>query len=110
MIIWSGWGILVPVVPIIIWFLILLFFQAILPADTYSSYNKLFSDLGMLLGGLALWFLGKRLNSAEVRTLFDEKAGERVFLKTNHSFFFIKMQYWAIIIPLLYWAVVHVDL
>ena len=45
-----------------------------------------------------LWIIGKRLNRNSRRRLIDPETNEEVILKSNHSLFFIKMQYWGLIL------------
>ena len=96
MIIWRGWGILVPIIPVVIWAFFPELFKAALPQTAYSNYYKFISAFSILLGALTLWFLGRKLNGGEGRTLVDEKTGEKVVLRANHSLFFLNMEYWAI--------------
>ncbi len=101
MIIWRGWGILVPIIPVAIWFLVPELFKFAMSQTAYSDYFEFISAFSILLGALALWFLGKKLNGTEGRTLVDEQTGEKVLLRANHSLFFVNMEYWAIPLALL---------
>lgn len=95
MIIWRGWGILVPIIPVALWVLIPESFKAAMSDAAYSEYFKFISAFSIFLGALAIWFLGRKLNGTKGRTLVDESTGETVVLKANHSLFFINMEYWA---------------
>ncbi|MBU0504555.1 MAG: hypothetical protein ABII18_05730 [bacterium] len=97
MIIWRGWGILALVIPAITWIIIPLIFKELVSHETYSVYYRYSSAFGIFLGAIPLWFLGRKLNRGGARTLVDEKTGEKVVLQANHSFFFIKMEYWSIL-------------
>ena len=105
MIIWRGWGILVPIIPVVIWALFPELFKTALPQTAYSDYYKFISAASILLGALTLWFLGRKLNGGEGRTLVDEKTGEKVVLRANHSLFFLNMEYWAIPLFLFFLAI-----
>ena len=102
MIIWQGWGVLVPIIPLAIWFLIPELLKLAMPDTTYTNYFKYISSFSILLGALALWFLGRKLNGGRGRTIVDEKTGEKMVLKPKHSLFFLKMEYWAIPVFLLF--------
>jgi len=96
MVIWRGWGILALIIPVLVWFALTQIFFSAVSEDTFKGYYKFVSAFSILIGALAVWFAGKKLNSTEARTLVDEKTGEKVLLKKEHSLFFIKMEYWAI--------------
>ena len=104
MLIWRGWGILVPIIPIFIWVLVPELFKSVLAQTTYTEYFKYISALSILLGAVALWILGKKLNDAEGRSLIDETTGEKVLLRANHSLFFINIEHWAVPLVILFIA------
>ncbi len=100
MIIWNGYGILVPVIV----FSISLLFQFMLDSLFYKGFyssQKWPPFLALSLSSVVIWLLGRRLNKNNERVLVDPKTGEQVKLVKNHSFFWIKMEYWAIIFLLL---------
>ena len=78
--------------------IILLLYTAIGPVFTGSED---FSSLGVIFclafSSYLLWIIGKRLNRNNRRRLIDPKTNEEVILKSNHSLFFIKIQYWGLI-------------
>jgi hypothetical protein len=96
MIIWRGWGILVPIIPVVLWLFVPQLFESIMSPDAYTEYFRHISAFSILLGALTIWFLGRKLNCSEGRTLVNEETGEKVLLKPTHSFFFINLEYWAI--------------
>ncbi|WP_017613005.1 hypothetical protein [Nocardiopsis salina] len=93
MIIWTGWGILVPL------FLILgigitgAVGEEVLPPEA-STYGFV---VGALLSSLAIFLLGRKLNKPEQG--FHPKTGEPVVYRNRHTFFFVPMQFWAVIVP-----------
>lgn len=89
MIIWSGRGILTPLILIAS---IVLFIS--LSSESVSVYTF---PLSILLAGAANWFLGKKWNNVPGRIVVDEATGERIELKSNHTLFWIKMEYWGVI-------------
>jgi hypothetical protein len=97
MIIWTGWGILVPVVFFAVTILFQMLVDGILGPDTYSQ-AKHFQFFGTSAAALAVWLAGKRMNTKTERRVIDKETGEEMVLKSNHSFFFIPMQYWGFII------------
>ncbi len=102
MIIWQGLGILTPIIPIIFWIIIPMTIGSMVSQETFSEYFKYFSTISILLGAVTLWFLGRKLNGGEGRSLVDEATGEIVILKKKHTLFFIKMEYWAIPLILIF--------
>ncbi|WP_010517833.1 hypothetical protein [Croceivirga radicis] len=47
------------------------------------------------------WFFGKKWNLQNERIVIDEKTGQRLKIKNNHTLFWIPMQYWGIIFSIL---------
>ncbi len=89
MIVWSGRGYLSTLVLAVIVFGL----TSILPKEQ-SDYAYI---IGLLLAGVFSWFMGKKWNTPEGKTLVDKETGQEVILKPNHSLFWIKMEYWGII-------------
>jgi len=96
--IWRGYGFLVPV----FWLV------------GYALYHLLADGLDLpffpsgmalcVLTGFALWHIGKRLNDPKRdRLLLDPATGETVRLIDRHDLFWIKMEYWSIA-PALVWV------
>lgn len=90
MIIWSGRGILTPLIIIVVNALFI--FTLPQPIVAYSL------ALGLLVSGIINWILGKKWNDKEGRILVDESSGERIEFKPNHTLFWIKMQYWGVLL------------
>lgn len=92
MLIWSGRGILTPL--ILILFIVV---SSVLSASLNSLEVALYTmPVAFLLGGWANWYLGNKWNNVPGRIVVDEATGERIELKPRHTFFWIKMQYWGI--------------
>ena len=53
--------------------------------------------LAFFTAGAFSWFMGKKWNEEEARTVIDKATGQEIILKPNHSLFWIKLQYWGII-------------
>lgn len=87
MIVWSGKGFLS--VLVLLASIVLLAF--VLPKEQ--------GDIGFIISffvaGLFSWFMGKKLNDQEGRTVIDKETGQEMILKQDHSLFWIKMQYWG---------------
>ncbi len=89
MIVWEGRGILIVLV------LIALFFLAVnLLPSPYLDYAYVISFLGT---GIFTWHFGNNWNN-KVRVVTDKETGQELNLKSNHSLFWIPMQYWAFVL------------
>ena len=92
--IWRGYGFLVPVIAVVPVVLIGVLFSSIF--KTAPPYGI---PIGTLVAAVALWYAGNSFNSpAKDRVMIDKLTGQEFILKPSHSFFFIKMQYWAYIV------------
>ncbi|MCK8519974.1 hypothetical protein M0D21_00225 [Aquimarina sp. D1M17] len=93
MIVWSGRGYLTVVVLAVILFGL----TSVLPKEqTNLSYA-----ISLFASAIFSWFMGKKWNESNLKTMVDKNTGEEFILKPNHSLFWIKMQYWGIIFGIL---------
>ena len=90
--VWSGRGFLL----IIVW-IAAAFISIKLPGTT-GFYP---SAIASFVTAIFAWFFGNKWNNKEGRIVIDERTGERLEIKSNHSFFWIKMQYWSPLFSLL---------
>ena len=97
MIVWRGWGILVPVLVVVPILLLQLIADGAGGRGTYSASNGWLVPLGLLIAAPLIWLAGKRLNGGPERVLVDQQTGQQVRLRSDHSFFFVRMEYWAVI-------------
>jgi hypothetical protein len=96
MIVWRGWGILVLVIAFAAALLVQVVVDALVGPDTYTRNTSLWLAVALLLAAPIVWMLGRRLNGRAPRVLTDQQTGEEVILRPDHSFIWIKMEYWAI--------------
>ena len=96
MIIWSGWGILAPVVAVLVGGSVALLLGGGLESAGMTRWVGLGPALGCLAGAAAVWWVGRWLNGRPGRELVDPRTGERVLLRPSHRLFFIPMQWWAV--------------
>ena len=89
MLIWSGWGILVPLIMAVALLLAVPF-----DGDA-AKYGLAFSQA---VAAVAIWVVSKKLNGKPGRIMVDQATGETVELKSKHSLFFIKMEYWSFVV------------
>jgi len=93
MIVWSGRGILI----VLVFLVSGLVFTPFFPKEDWG-YVFAFSSF---VTAAFSWFLGILWNNVEARIMIDEKTGQKIILKRNHSLFFIKMQYWGVIFSII---------
>ena len=93
MIVWSGRGFL----SVLILVVVLFGLTSILPKEQ----NNLAYAISLFVTGIFSWFMGKKWNESNQRTMVDKNTGQEITLKPNHSLFWIKMQYWGIIFGVL---------
>ncbi|MDR0673863.1 MAG: hypothetical protein LBF93_09485 [Zoogloeaceae bacterium] len=100
--IWQGFGFLAIFVHPVMAGLMDVLLYRLLGMNSILLFGKadLASLIGVFLGSCALWFGGRWLNSRPVRVLTDPENGERLACRNSHSFFWIPLQYWAILWPL----------
>ncbi len=103
-IIWSGWGILVPL------FAFLAFVVTAVGSTPAEQQFGLAHNVAVaasfggsgVLAGLALFFIARAIEAKKARVLVDPATNQQFrFRKTAGSFFFIPTRYWAFITPLL---------
>jgi hypothetical protein len=101
MIIWSGWGFLVPVITWagagIIVLIMLLFGQSI------EGKDIIIVPLTFLIGGISTYLFHKYvLAKTEIpRELIDTKTNQKVIFRRRNHLFFIPFRYWPYILELL---------
>lgn len=100
MVIWSGWGILVVLIPFLALAALQLGADSLVGAGTYRQHNGWLAPVVLVASALAIWLLGRRLNGQSGRVLIDEATGERVIMRPRHSLFWIRMEYWAAVLAL----------
>ena len=84
MIVWTGLGILVLIIPIALG----LFLEYIFGEDT-SAFQ-----IGLILGGIIVWFLGRKLNSTQL-PFENNSNGDNQKQSNAHTLFWLKMQWWS---------------
>ena len=91
MIIWKGRGFLAALIP----------FVCGVTLQLLIGDSPIYAGIGYIIGGIPVWFLGKKWNSEPGRVMTDNQTGSQVEIKNEHSLFWIKMEYWAAIAAIL---------
>lgn len=104
LIVWRGFGWLVPVVVFGALILSQLSVDAVYGEGFYTA-NGWPKQLAFVVAALFVGFLGFFLNHTKRQILFDEETGEALGKAPSHSLFFIPIEYWAIIVlALAFWS------
>src|SRR5215208_6698883 len=101
MIIWSGWGWLVPAVVFIVSLVVQVIAKAASGQDQiYQEQPWLFAT-STLLAGVIVWFLARYFDKKQGRVVIDKQTGQEMLLKSSDSFFFVPMRFWVFILPVI---------
>jgi hypothetical protein len=97
MLIWRGWGILVPLLAGFTAFLVKLIIDKLEGPGTYEAQRELYTGISWGVSAVVLLLVGLALNGGgEVQ--YDPTTGQYVKVKrSRHSFFFIPVEYWSIV-------------
>ena len=92
MIVWSGWGILTPLIILVTSGFVTKALQALaIPKGVDLA-------VGLIVGGVINYIIGRALNApVHDRNLVDPKTGQVVILRRSNTFFFLPMQIWSYI-------------
>ena len=103
LVVWRGFGWLVPVVVIAALILTQLSVDAVHGEGFYTA-NAWPKQAAFIVAAFSIGILGFFLNHQKRRMLFDEETGEALGKAPAHSLFFIPIEYWAIAaLALAYW-------
>lgn len=99
-IVWSGWGIQVPLYVIVAFFAVVFALTPLHLAENLSMAVA-FGLTGAIAGG-AVYFTSRWIESKPGRVLIDAATQQQFEVKPSAgSFFFIPTRFWAFLIPLL---------
>lgn len=91
MLIWKRLGFLAVLIPVGL---------AMLSQLSIGDYAVL-AGLGYLLGGVAIWLMGRQWNTRPGDTWRDPLTGQVLLSAVKHWFFWIRMEYWGVLAVLL---------
>ena len=94
MLIWSGLGILVPVIMGVCMLLTQLLVGAALHDEKYYGTHAWPILVAMTTTASLVWLLNKRLSRQPGKRLVDPATGKDVLLQPRHSLFFVPLRYW----------------
>jgi hypothetical protein len=96
--VWRGWGIVVIAIAFM-WFCVAIAISALIHADTDGSVA--ITGLCLVPAGVVTWFVGRRMNRDATRILIDPATGGEVVVRRDHSFFFLRVEWWGPIMVVL---------
>ena len=103
MVFWKGNGYLALVIPVMLMLIVSILFSLITGIDLNKEPNVIPLFIGLLISSFTCWKVGKRMNGGEGRILIDPNTSEKVLLKHEHTFWFIKLEYWGVI-----WGIISI--
>lgn len=93
--IFKRWGLLVPLIFVFVGVAYVFVEEAIMGEATPENPGWGLWPV-FLVTACILWPLGRRMNADAKRVVIDTETGEEIALDRSHSFFFVKVEYWAI--------------
>ena len=98
MIIWKGAGFLVAVIAFGMLLLTELSVEALFKDDKYYQTHGWPKLAAFVIAGWIVFFIGNYLNRKQGRVVIEKDTGREVVLKSEHSLFFINVEYWSYIL------------
>ncbi len=96
MIVWSGFGFLALLLPVVTIF-VTAAVANVTGGPLYSTLHHWPGAVGAILGGALVYLASMKLDTPG-RTLVDPATGQAVVLRRRHTLFWIPLRFWAIII------------
>jgi hypothetical protein len=101
MIVWSGYGILVPIITFLSLLLTQLAFDKVFGLFYYSTHRWSIG-VAMIPAAVLCWLLGTYFRKLGAKTVIEKETGREIQLPgASHSFFFIPMHYCGVVLLLI---------
>lgn len=101
MLVWRGFGFVVPIIYLLITVAIRESSRAVVANDNLAL------AFGIALSAVSVWFVGKKINNPDkAKRVIDAENGEEILLMSTHTLFWIKVEYWAFIVPVVLGSIV----
>jgi hypothetical protein len=101
MIIWSGFGLVVPGIAIVCFFVTQLVMTILFQDGRYYTQHGWPKLLAFWIAALLVGLVGRSLSRKESKVYIEKATGKEVVIKPSHAFFFIPVLYWAPILAIL---------
>jgi hypothetical protein len=99
MIIWNGWGWVVPVLAFFVALGTELLSEEITGQDRFYQEHPWLIVAAMVAAGSLVGLVALYLHRRPARVVIDKGTGEELTLREKHSFFFVPLRYWAALLP-----------
>ena len=96
MVVWRGWGIVVPIIIILCANAVQAAVES-LGGPEYWRTHSFPAATALLVAGALIWAFDLYLFRNPPRVLRDEQTGERLMLVPRHDLFFVRMRWWGLI-------------
>ena len=101
MVIWSGWGILVPMFPLLTCFAAYSLKDSLFGVSSEGVTNMWPAVVGMFAAAVITWFMGIYFRNRENQVFQDPNTGQEFVVHKKHSLYFISMHWWGVIFLIL---------
>lgn len=101
MIIWNGLGFLVAIITFLLLLLTEYITELLFRDESYYQAHAWPKLLALSLAGAVIGPLGMYLNRKQGKVMIEKETGKEVLIKPDHTFFFIRMEYWGPILFIL---------
>jgi hypothetical protein len=95
-IVWRGYGILVPVLAVLVGFVPLAAVESVIGSAKYQPFAGVLALVTCSAAAAAIWVVGRALNGQPGRVLVDPNTGQRVVLRKRHDLFWIPFEWWSV--------------
>jgi len=92
--IWTGWGILAVLIPIIFVIFGGMAINQLFGSDCFKTCTWALPFV-LFLSGIVMYYIGLKLSKREDRILIDKKTNEEVILVDKHDLFWIPLRFWG---------------
>jgi len=94
-VIWKGRGVLIIFIVIAACLLMNGVTGSVFHDNDYFQKHGWPKLAALWLAGATTWTLGNYLNTRPAKVMIEKATGKEVILRPEHSFFFVKMEYWG---------------
>ena len=101
MLIWSGFGFLVPLITFAFLLVTELTVDSIMRDEHFYETHGWPKLLGFLLAAIVVWVIGEILHKRKGKVVIEKETGKEIELKSNHALFFVPMRFWGPILAVL---------
>jgi hypothetical protein len=97
-VIWRGFGILVPIIVGFMFVLTQYLVNLALKNPDYYRWHYWPKALATLLAAIAVWYVGRYFNGRPGKVVIDNATGREIVRRKIHDLFFVRFEYWAFVL------------